>query len=236
MNQPTEEAVHAYLSDAIHSKKVVDLMFKNKVARAFLQVAPSVGDLAMMGRIYQIATQFEKKHQGLVIVDMPATGHALSMLESPDAIANILTAGPIYERAREVSGYFKNQSKTLFSAVTWPEELPISEVLELVDGIKKTGVSLGPVVLNGVVKNPLPSVSRATWQEMKREPAFQKHHQWIEYIQSWSARVVRERNRLKEGLRARSVNEQNLIDLPFLSSVNSSSSLGIDLANAWMGQ
>ena len=27
-----------------------------KVARAFLQVATSVGDLAMMGRIYQIAT------------------------------------------------------------------------------------------------------------------------------------------------------------------------------------
>jgi anion-transporting ArsA/GET3 family ATPase len=62
VNQPTEEAVHAYLSEAIHSKKVVDLMFRNKVARAFLQVAPSVGDLAMMGRIYQIARQFEAKH------------------------------------------------------------------------------------------------------------------------------------------------------------------------------
>ena len=235
VNQPTEEAVHAYLSDAIHSKKVVDLMFKNKVAKAFLQVAPSVGDLAMMGRIYQIATQFERKHGGLVIVDMPATGHAVSMLQSPDAIANILTAGPIYDRAKEVSRFFKNETKTMFSAVTWPEELPVSEVLELVDGVKKTGVHIGPVILNGVVKNPLPSVSASAWQKMKQVSGFEQHHQWIEYIQSWSKRVVRERLRLQAGLNQKLTGANILIDLPFLSSVDASSSLGIDLAKAWAG-
>ena len=235
VNQPTEEAVHSYLSEAIHSKKVVDLMFKNKVAKAFLQVAPSVGDLAMMGRIYQITTQFERKHGGLVIVDMPATGHAVSMLQSPDAIANILTAGPIYDRAKEVSRFFKNETKTMFTAVTWPEELPVSEVLELVDGIKKTGVHIGPVILNGVVQNPLPSVSESAWQDMKHVSDFEHHHRWIEYVQSWSKRVVRERSRLQDGLSQRMMNENTLIDLPFISSVEASSSLGLDLAKTWAG-
>jgi arsenite-transporting ATPase len=235
VNQPTEEAVHAYLSEAIHSKKVVDLMFRNKVARAFLQVAPSVGDLAMMGRIYQIARQFEAKHQGLVIVDMPATGHALSMLQSPDAIANILTAGPIYERAKEVSQYFKNSNKTLFSAVTWPEELPITEVLELIEGVQKTGVKIGPIILNGVVSNPLPSVSLATWEQIRHTHYFQKHQRWIDYLQAWSKRVVRERARLQEELSERFSDAYPVFDLPFISTVKPSSSLGIDLACEGMG-
>ena len=106
VNQQTEEAVHAYLVDALRSRKIVDVMFRNKVARAFLQVAPSVGDLAMMGRIHQLAQAFTKKHQGVLIVDMPATGHALAMLKSPEAIANILVAGPVYDRAQQIVNFF----------------------------------------------------------------------------------------------------------------------------------
>ena len=235
VNQKTEEAVYAYLVDALRSKKLVDVMFRNKVARAFLQVAPSVGDLAMMGRIFQLAQSFSKKHQGVLIVDMPATGHALAMLKSPEAIANILVAGPVYDRAREIVDFFKDQSKTTFLPVTWPEELPITEVIELIEGVLQTGVDVGPVLLNGVVSNPIPSLPENVWSQMRELGALAEHQKWVDYLRVWAQRVNRERNRLLVALNDRLPDENALMDFPFLSRIPPTSSLGAELANALSG-
>ena len=166
---------------------------------------------------------------------MPATGHALSMLRSPDAIANILVAGPVYDRARQITSFFKDASQTVFLPVTWPEELPITEVMELVTGVAQTGVSLGPILLNGVVRSPLPSVTDSVWSQIRANPSLLEHQKWLDYLQVWANRVQRERTRLLQSLHRLFPGETPIFDLPFLSRVPASSTLGTELAAAFSG-
>jgi anion-transporting ArsA/GET3 family ATPase len=88
----------------------------------------------------------------LVVLDAPATGHALAMLRSPQTFAAIVRVGPLAEQAGRVRELLEDSQRSGYVAVTHATEMAVTETLELEEGLR-SGLDrdLDAVVVNGTV-------------------------------------------------------------------------------------
>jgi anion-transporting ArsA/GET3 family ATPase len=86
----------------------------------------------------------------LVILDAPATGHALALLRSPQTYSAIARVGPISRQVRQVRELLEDEELTAYIAVAHATEMAASETLELGAGLRRElGRELHAVVVNG---------------------------------------------------------------------------------------
>jgi anion-transporting ArsA/GET3 family ATPase len=201
INQKSEEAIRDYAASTLPSKTVADLLFENRVARTFLRAAPSVAEMALIGRIALVAEQYGA--DGPVIVDLHATGHALSLLRAPAGIMRVLqkSKGVLWDRAQHIEKMMQDPTRTAFVTVAVPEELPVTELLELHDQLRAFKAPVGPVILNGFVSPPT-SVSPAALQALLSSEKTALAARDLRFLMAQSERCIREKQRLVEGLKA----------------------------------
>src|SRR5205814_2129875 len=85
------------------------------------------------------------------ILDAPAAGHAVTFLMSARGLLDAVTVGPIRAQAQEVVDLLSDPKRCQVVLVTLPEETPVNEVVETAYKLEdRVGVSLGPVVVNGL--------------------------------------------------------------------------------------
>ncbi len=77
---------------------------------------------------------------------MPATGHTLALTSLPEILLDALPDGPIPRYMREGQAYLNDPEKGLAWIVTLPELLPVTEALELIDGLRATRVTPAGVI------------------------------------------------------------------------------------------
>ncbi len=88
----------------------------------------------------------------LVVLDAPATGHALAMLRSPQTFAAIVRVGPLAEQAGRVRGLLEDSQRSGYVAVTHATEMAVTETLELGEGLQRgLDRDLDAIVVNGTV-------------------------------------------------------------------------------------
>ena len=148
-----------------------NLFVNNRYVTSFLNAIPGLNELLMLGKIMDL--EWQKKYD-FIIVDAPATGHGVSFLEVPDVVMNAVKVGPLRKKAFEISEGIKNQEVTAFCGVTLAEEMPVVELSELMEKIKKDlKINLGPVFVNNTVSSPL---SLAEAVKLKEEPFSEDEH------------------------------------------------------------
>ncbi len=145
------EALQDYLGTqglARLAKRLVSTGVVDVVASA----APGIDDLLVLGKIkHLVGLAGADGPHDLVIVDGPAAGHALSLLRSPQAMAETVRGGPLRSQAIEIRTMMSDPLKCRVVLVTLPETTPVNELLETADVLtEEIGVALGPVVVNGV--------------------------------------------------------------------------------------
>jgi anion-transporting ArsA/GET3 family ATPase len=108
--------------------------------------APGAKELTCMIEACELAGRYD-----LVILDAPATGHALAMLDSPSTFTAIVRSGPLAGHARDVRELLADERRTAYVAVAHASELAVSETLELEEGLRlRLDRDLEAVVVNGV--------------------------------------------------------------------------------------
>jgi anion-transporting ArsA/GET3 family ATPase len=108
---------------------------------------PGIRELLVLAKLKQIERDAS---EDLVVVDAPATGHALSFLTSPGGLQEISRAGPLRRQADEVAALLADGSRCQVLLVTIPEETPVNEVIESAFRLEdEVGVALRAVVVNG---------------------------------------------------------------------------------------
>jgi anion-transporting ArsA/GET3 family ATPase len=86
-----------------------------------------------------------------IIVDAPATGHGLTLLDVPRVVHAAVRSGPLARNAARVEAMLLDPRQTVLLPVCWPETLPVHETVELVDRIEQSvGIHVDRVVVNGV--------------------------------------------------------------------------------------
>ncbi|HEY4221095.1 MAG TPA: ArsA-related P-loop ATPase [Myxococcota bacterium] len=219
INQKSDDAIRDYAAASLPSRAVADLLFENRIARMFLKASPSVSEMALVGRIAILA----EKHgaDGPIIVDLHATGHAISLLRAPGGIMKVLRSGVLYDRAKQIEELLQDPVRTAFVTVALPEELPVTELLELHDKLKETKAPEGPVILNGVFRDPAPEIGDdvvahlddASASTPGRTLAKNAAHD-LAALRAWARRSAREEKRLRDGLIA-SRGDPDILTVPF---------------------
>jgi hypothetical protein len=100
----------------------------------FTAAAPGAKELVSMVKISELVRARERRGRGghdLVILDAPATGHALGMLRSPQTFGAIARVGPIVRQTDRVRELLADGERTAYVAVAMGSEMAVSETIDL---------------------------------------------------------------------------------------------------------
>src|SRR5580704_11043922 len=113
---------------------------------------PGIRDVLVLGKVKQLE---QNRVADLIVVDAPATGHAITFLTSAAGMVDAARGGPLRTQAQDVVDLLSNPARARVVLVTLPEELPVSETIESAYTLEdKAGVQLGPVIVNACDPEP----------------------------------------------------------------------------------
>lgn len=155
VNVRPQEALREYALMVLKFESIYSAVFENRVVRYFLRFIPSLQELVLLGKIlYHLK---EKRPDGswrfdCIVIDAPATGHAITFLSVPQVIVDTVPPGALSNDASWMRDLLVDQKTTAAVLVSLPEELPVNETLELHQALVSR-VKLAPqlVVLNGFI-------------------------------------------------------------------------------------
>ena len=132
------------------------LLASSSTFQYFTAAAPGAKELVSMVKIWEL-TQSRRWHgrafgYDLVVLDAPATGHALGMLQSPRTFGAIARVGPIAAQARQVQALLKDPARCGYLAVAQGTEMAVTETVELDAGLRRElDRRLHAVIVNAVL-------------------------------------------------------------------------------------
>jgi len=164
VNTTPAAALAEYGMMILKFKTVYDMIFENRITKAFLRAVPGMDDYAVLGKAWFHTTEAKrgKPLWDTVVFDMPASGHSLSMLRIPWVIVDTVPEGPLTRDARTLQALLRDPARTSMVLVTLAEEMPTSECRELetklVGGL---GITPQHLVVNQVYPDRFPASSPA---------------------------------------------------------------------------
>ncbi len=147
----------SFLRDVLPMRLLADTAMRSAAIRRFLSAAPTFPEMGVLYRLLDLVRA--KRRDGspeheMIIVDLPATGHALALAQIPASLLRVIPTGPIAAAVREGLDLLTDAKKTGAIVVTLPETLPVSEALELCKGIQLHQIPLAHVFVNRVPFDP----------------------------------------------------------------------------------
>ncbi|MEO1273058.1 MAG: ArsA-related P-loop ATPase [Myxococcota bacterium] len=153
-----------FLRSVLPIRTLIRAAMRSKALSRFLDSAPSFSE---MGVFYHLLTllraetdEGEIEHE-LIVVDMPATGHTLALTSLPGTLLQLIPVGPVADELRVGQDYLNNPETGAALVVTLPEPLPVTECLELIDGLRETDMPVGGVLVNKVMRDLFTPEERA---------------------------------------------------------------------------
>jgi anion-transporting ArsA/GET3 family ATPase len=151
-----QRALEEYLEDQLGSRRLAHLMFGNRIFDYFVAATPGARELTSIGKVWELA-QLERRNSratpyDLVILDAPASGHGLGMLETPRVFRDAVRVGTINRQAGQIHDFLTDPARTAVVAVALPEEMPVNETVELEARLdREMGMPLDQVIVNAVL-------------------------------------------------------------------------------------
>jgi hypothetical protein len=163
VNVTPDAAMREYGVMVLRYRAIYEAVFENRVVKYFLKVVPSLAELVMLGKILH---EVRAEEQGrprwdLVVVDAPSTGHALQLLRVPQALLDTVPAGPLHRDAQWMCDLLRDARTTALALVTLPEEMPVSEAIELDAQVRGLlGIPRGALLVNAMPEPRFPGGER----------------------------------------------------------------------------
>jgi anion-transporting ArsA/GET3 family ATPase len=122
----------------------------------FAAAAPGAKELVSMVNIWELTRgqrwRRRSERYDLVVLDAPATGHALGLLHSPQTFGAIARVGPIFGQAEQVRELLQDTTQTGYLAVTQPTDMAVGETLDLQAGLRsQLGCELDAAIVNATL-------------------------------------------------------------------------------------
>ncbi|CAN5769866.1 hypothetical protein BH11MYX3_BH11MYX3_25130 [soil metagenome] len=159
VNATPASALAEYGLMVLKFRTVYEMVFENRVTRAFLRAIPGLDDYALLGKAWFHTEEMKKKKPvwDTVVFDMPASGHSVSMLRVPWVIVDTVPEGPLTRDARTVKELLTDPARTAAVIVTLAEEMPVNEAIELEGKLTALGIVPQQLVVNQVYPDHFPA-------------------------------------------------------------------------------
>ena len=164
MAMNTEDSLREYLRVVARIPLVGRI---GPLARTFdfvADAAPGVKEILAIGKI---CFEVRERHYDLVVVDAEASGHIVAQIDAPRAIRELVQVGPVREQTEWMLRILGDARRTGLVVVTTPEEMPITETIELVEKVRTTtDVDVAAVFANRVLPQWFSSHDEAVFGRM----------------------------------------------------------------------
>jgi len=150
-------AMEDYLHRQLPVGALAALLSRSRIFTTLAAATPGMRELLTIGKVWELAQPERRAPRGerpydLVVLDAPATGHALAMLRAPSTFASVARVGPIARQGRAIADFLGDRRQTAVLAVSTAEEMPVSETLELRGQVQEQlGMDLSLVLVNALV-------------------------------------------------------------------------------------
>lgn len=135
------ESLQAYLQGTLPMKRLVRLVLENRLISRFFDITPGARELVILSRLGDLLDEFD-----LVVVDMPASGHAYSLLDILRTLMALFRSGPVRKRAQEIRRILHDPG-TRLAFVALPEEMVVNETIETLQKMRRGELLGGDPVL-----------------------------------------------------------------------------------------
>ncbi len=111
--------------------------------------APGVKEILAVGKL---CWEVRERHYDLVVVDAEASGHIVSQVGAPKVIRELVKVGLVRDQTQWMLDILGDASRTGVAIVTTPEEMPVTETIELLHRLhEETAVHAHTVIANRVL-------------------------------------------------------------------------------------
>ena len=218
VNMTPDAALEEYGMMVLKIRSLYKALFENRFVRAFLRGTPGIEAWAMLGKAYFHAAGHGPEGNGefdLVILDAPATGHALDMLRVPQVIVDVAPPGLLRREAERALELFRDQERAGALLVTLPEDMPTNESIELHEAITgELRMSVPSLVINQVLPQLFEESARETLARLPEK--LEEGSPIASLARAGRLRVLREATQAESLARLAEVIEAPRVKLPRL--------------------
>jgi len=235
VNMTPDAAMEEYGMMILKVRAVYNALFGNRLVRAFLRGTPGLEAWSMLGKaFYHASPPKGEPDYDLVIVDAPATGHALDMLRVPFVIESVAPAGMLRRDAARAVELFRDPAQAGAVVVTLPEYMPVSETLDLTSALtEELKISVLHLVINRVLPVLFAEKERRAIRSLPAELAEDAEIQGLAV--AGKRRVLRETVQYRAISRVRGHVEAPCSELPYLNGLETDPDLIDVLSKALTG-
>lgn len=156
-----------FFERVIPVRAVVRAAMRSSALRKLLDSAPSFREMGVFNHMFHLAElrRDDGEYQyDLLVIDMPASGHTLGLTGLRRRLLELMPTGPIAQVLDDGRAYFVDPEVTGAYIVTLPETLPVTECLELIEGLDEHGTPVGGIIVNRVLEDPFTPEERRALQ------------------------------------------------------------------------
>ncbi len=162
------EGLIATLTSVLPIERVVRAVVQNRVLQMFIETAPSIREAVLLDAL---GTQLASGKYDTILVDMPASGHAVTLLTVPDMVARMVKRGPVAKKAEALASQILDPARAQLLLVALPEALPVQETIELSKKLSEvTRLSQVAIVLNSAAPHVVDPTERALLDKLRTGP------------------------------------------------------------------
>jgi anion-transporting ArsA/GET3 family ATPase len=176
MAMDTEASLREYLKLNLRLPVMGKLGPLARVLDFVAEAAPGVKEILTIGKImWEVREAIEGRSDfDMVVVDAAATGHIVAQLGAADAIQELVDVGPLSDQTRWVAELLADPHVTAVNIVTTPEEMPVTETIELVARLRaEVEVPLGVVIVNRVLPELFTHADEETFEALRAPDAIE---------------------------------------------------------------
>jgi anion-transporting ArsA/GET3 family ATPase len=169
-----KEALREYAIRSMKFQMIYNTVFENPLVRYFTAAAPGLDELTVLGKIESLHREAivpaPNARFDLMLLDGPATGHALALFGAPQTAMRMTGVGPVYGAIERIWRLLADPLRTALNIVTLPEEMPVNESIELDRETAKLGIPRGTLIVNRVLPSLFPEGAQALDRVEARTP------------------------------------------------------------------
>jgi arsenite-transporting ATPase len=139
------ESTETYIGKKLNSAIIAHWVMKTPFFNSLLQILPGLQHLITLGHIID---HLEKNPDLVMVLDSPATGHAVTMLKTCSQFKKIFKFGPLVKDIERIELFLATKDQLQIFIMTLAQELPLSEANDLESEIHKIGPWKTKIILN----------------------------------------------------------------------------------------
>lgn len=123
-----DKSAEIYIGRKLNSTTIASWIMKTHFFKSLFQMIPGLGHMILFGHLID---ELEKDPSLVVVLDSPASGHALTMFESTSNFKTIFKSGLVVKDIDRMQNFLSGENNLKTHVVTLATELSLSEALDL---------------------------------------------------------------------------------------------------------